>query len=1256
MSTRKRRRLPADDEANGDIVPQRDEAEEGQVVEIQEDHVHSNDVEESQAQSNGNNSQAESQAQRNDIEESQGQNNGIDDNSQAESPQNNTSQAHHDSEESQLASQVEEGVDDVAEVVTRKRRERSGKEEASEEEVWEEVSDDGNRPAKRRRSVRASQAAAEAAKRGEEARTGKEEAEESSDEDEEEDEDSGWGNKKFARAGILKNIYMENFMCHERYNVDLGPNINFINGPNGSGKSAVVVALQTCLGVKPKHGTALNLFIKHEAPKAVVSVTILNAGPNAFERNIYGKEIELTRVIRSHGRNTFTLSKKSGKPATGQAAKKELALILDHFRIQINNPVVMMGQGLCREFLQSNDKHNLYKLFLKSTQLATMKSTLTTDQEKLNHAHLTMKDLVIKVQEQEEVYKRHKEAYHQSQKLQDRRDKVAIITKQICWAEEAERQAKIDRDFLEVSKLGRECADIKKQMQKQETKLVNVREIKTRFNKEMAQLTKEIAEAAECTQKTQQERKKVKLESKTVLQDARKIKVELRRTHAALKKAKADRELQIQLGNRDTTAEIAQRKARTEELEAKCLHADTALEALRLEGEQLTATRNAATKQHRNETQVQGQIRVKIQQIEAEILNIRAVRKNTLHRFGRNTPEIQQAIQANLDKFSRDRPPFGPLGAFVQVQPHGQPFVRAIEACIGVSTLRSYVCQNKHDLNALRDLMRQKNISLGGIEFVIQRAVNGRHNYLQLHRDKNLYNFMQEKKLHTVLELVNITADNAFNVLLDQRKLEHYLVAEVGAPHIAEKLGKRGGVMGVFDLNGHKSVSYGKSVSTSFNSNHSRSPILSTDLGQVLERAEALLHEQTQALRACDERVQELLRAKQEANVACKDNDRKALTVRKEKGQWERELENLKREGDDVLPDDIEEEVARLDAVIKACENAAHDIEGALAEKKEELDKLQTALTALDKEHADLIAKGVVITAKATTTKEGMVTTIAEYTALQAKVALLTEKHQQKWANRIAMSTQVESEQAKLKDYTRQLLELEERIAVPKGKTVAILQRDLKCLEVALTAAQGNLGDAQVIKRNYYKAEAERKKQKLRRDEIQYNIQQLAQQIFNQGSDWTVFRKQIAKKSRAHFASNLQKGKHVGTLEFDHKEKSLEFQMDAKAATSGLSQGGGTKEVKALSGGERAFSVLSFVLALADSMAAPFRVMDEFDVCMDSVVRASAVRMLVTEGTGQTNRQFIFITDKDLEMVDGTQKNIKLQTMGRPREREDEYM
>lgn len=53
-----------------------------------------------------------------------------------------------------------------------------------------------------------------------------------------------------ATAGVVKEISLVNFMCHENLTVSMAEKMNFVVGHNGSGKSAILTGLAVALGAK----------------------------------------------------------------------------------------------------------------------------------------------------------------------------------------------------------------------------------------------------------------------------------------------------------------------------------------------------------------------------------------------------------------------------------------------------------------------------------------------------------------------------------------------------------------------------------------------------------------------------------------------------------------------------------------------------------------------------------------------------------------------------------------------------------------------------------------------------------------------------------------------------------------------------------------------------------------------------------------------------------------------------------------------
>ena len=53
-------------------------------------------------------------------------------------------------------------------------------------------------------------------------------------------------------TGQILSVEAEDFMCHKKFSIKFGRNVNFVTGANGSGKSAIVAAIQLCLGASAK--------------------------------------------------------------------------------------------------------------------------------------------------------------------------------------------------------------------------------------------------------------------------------------------------------------------------------------------------------------------------------------------------------------------------------------------------------------------------------------------------------------------------------------------------------------------------------------------------------------------------------------------------------------------------------------------------------------------------------------------------------------------------------------------------------------------------------------------------------------------------------------------------------------------------------------------------------------------------------------------------------------------------------------------
>lgn len=173
------------------------------------------------------------------------------------------------------------------------------------------------------------------------------------------------------RSGKIKKIYLQNFMCHRNFEVNLNKCVNIIVGLNGSGKSAILTALSIGLGGKASstaRSTNLKELVKRGETSATIEITLANDGLDSYEHDVYGDEIIIVRTINANsGASTYKIKSQNGK--TISTTRQDLLKMCLCLNIQVENPVLILNQDAARSFLKECDPKKLYQFFMKATQI-----------------------------------------------------------------------------------------------------------------------------------------------------------------------------------------------------------------------------------------------------------------------------------------------------------------------------------------------------------------------------------------------------------------------------------------------------------------------------------------------------------------------------------------------------------------------------------------------------------------------------------------------------------------------------------------------------------------------------------------------------------------------------------------------------------------------------------------------------------------------------------------------------------------------
>ncbi|MFW9998295.1 MAG: AAA family ATPase, partial [Candidatus Odinarchaeota archaeon] len=177
----------------------------------------------------------------------------------------------------------------------------------------------------------------------------------------------------------IKNIYLENFLCHEKSSIALGPSYNLLVGPNGSGKSAVLNALDFLTGNNPKRYNrrkkddrdakeAKNLrkgwgkFVKYGEENSLVRVTICTQ-----ERDVtISKEIRITKK----NENRF-FYKINGKKATQSKVTRKFG----ELGVNIGNPFNVIHQTYITDLVNNLTPETITQVIANVSGINEMKES-----------------------------------------------------------------------------------------------------------------------------------------------------------------------------------------------------------------------------------------------------------------------------------------------------------------------------------------------------------------------------------------------------------------------------------------------------------------------------------------------------------------------------------------------------------------------------------------------------------------------------------------------------------------------------------------------------------------------------------------------------------------------------------------------------------------------------------------------------------------------------------------------------------------
>eukprot|EP01083_Nonionella_stella_P261358 889995_1 len=636
-----------------------------------------------------------------------------------------------------------------------------------------------------------------------------------------------------------------------------------------------------------------------------------------------------------------------------------------------------------------------------------------------------------------------------------------------------------------------------------------------------------------------------------------------------------------------------------------------------------------------------GDERAQLQHTLTRLGELKESRRNAVNRFGSRTSEILREIDRNQARFHVK--PIGPIGLHIKVE--DREWLKAVEACLSPSILCGYVCEDFHDQRIMSEIFaRHCHGAVRTPYIVVQNSGGSRYS---VHA-----NAFEEYGIKRVWDAISVDNDWVANVLIDQVNPDLFLLMESaggdGRPGGAYEFLKqiRGHSLqrrqrGVFTKACDKVEDRGGRSLACTNKSRDRT-FLEVDVRDEIKILELKENESRERIDV-HERHQKVFQARQMELIDLRRSARQNITAANtEVTQVEEEIRDLEDQhngdttesGDIII--DIRQEISRYQNDISQHESALSDQNETFdsetaqyKEKQKELNEYKQSCSGEQERSGDLCAS----------------------------LESILEKHA-KYAKRTRnMNSKLEELGHEINVDKRHLTALNEKLDQRHSAAVEVHPEPLRTRETAISIHQKmetlmemkeqeekrlDVDDLNALRRDASAKQHRLKKAQTEIQKMRSSVGHFRESKEQREKEWVRFRSILQRSCGVSFQHYMSKQGHTGTLQFNDQAETINILV--RISNRGH---GDTRDLKSLSGGERSFVTLAFVMALSESISTPFQCIDEYNIYMDAVNMSISTRLLLQFVEVHKDRQFIFLSPLDVSDVK-ISKDVKILKIRKP--------
>ncbi|XP_034044240.1 LOW QUALITY PROTEIN: structural maintenance of chromosomes protein 6-like [Thalassophryne amazonica] len=1016
------------------------------------------------------------------------------------------------------------------------------------------------------------------------------------------------GGDVLSDTGIVKSITLKNFMCHSLLGpFAFGSNVNFVVGNNGSGKSAILTALIVALGGNAQttnRGLSLKGFVKEGESSADVSITLHNKGRDAYRPEVYGQVITVDLRITRDGLRTYKLRGKSGQVISTK--KEELLSILDSFNIQVNNPVSVLTQEMSKHFLHSKGEGDKYKFFMKATQLEQMredfihiKSTKNVTEEKVEQYSECLKDLKRKYLEKEDRYK-------SLGSMDEMHTKLEELQKQMAWALVSEMETELQplKDKLQSDR--RATGKYDEKVEEWKNKVAEAERRNKEVQEQLEGITKQVQELVpKCGQ--------LKKEAQTRSSLHKSSEVKVHRCKANLRDLEKDKTQLITRIN-DLKLSISQiagaeSQARIERMQQIESEIENLRHHIATQGQQIDQYQNACNRGKEEYGKMRREQDDLFKSIEANrrrLQTMESSRSNRLRRFGEHMPALLDSIEEAYGKSRFKQKPRGPIGYCIRLK--DPELALAVEVCLK-SLLQAFICDNYEDEKVLQELMSRAFRSGRRPTIITSQFI--------LHIHNTRMRAVNHPEYPSVLQALEIDDPIVANCLIDQRGVESIFLIKNRTEARGVMANPPRNCTQAFSADGDQIFS-----NRSYAADQTRANYLSGDVEAEIRHLQGELENQKAQAARFQQQMKKLEDDQRQNDGLLRRAVGEQRNTKDKATKLQLELTDLQNveepQSEDLQP--LEEELQEIVAKISSKRAEFEEARAHMAELKASYEEAEQEY----RQHKDRMSA---IAEEAESVKEELTKNFQEVDRCKHHKAQYDNKRNAHLHNIDTLEANLKAKEQELQASVAKASSIcPERLEV--RRTAKSLDSEINRLKIKITTQQDQQGDREEIIRQYHEALESYKSMNQQIKSLRKFTAKLDSVMTHRLQVYADLRRLLSVRCKYYFNNMLGQRGYTGKMIFDHKSETLTISVQP-------GQGGQAdlNDTRSLSGGERSFSTVCFVLSLWAITEAPFRCLDEFDVFMDMVNRRISMDMMLRVADSQRYRQFIFLTPQSMSSL-----------------------